>query len=77
MRTRFHSWHHLAGHRDLARQKLERRWYPTTLKHPVALGIGSVFIWNGVVDYDATRDGERRDLDQLVAIAARPCLEVE
>ena len=41
------------------------------------LGITSAFVRNGIVDDNATRDGERTDLDQLMTLATGPCLKVE
>ena len=43
----------------------------------VTLGIDSVFIRDGVVDDDAARDGDGRDLHQRVSLTTGPCLEVE
>jgi hypothetical protein len=50
----------------------QRHWM--TMRYGIAgeQDIDSVFVRNGVVDDDTTCDGDGRDLDQHVALAACP-----
>ena len=72
----FNAGRSVAGH-PLSLEASKRTVWLREVEHAERFGITSAFVRNGIVDDDATRDGEGTDLDQLMALATGPCLKVE